>query len=125
MIIRLSVKDNDFQEVLEKYLSRFFLNIEQTREVTIENVCDEWDIHKKINDILNPNNAHILTSEDKVFLKNQIKDSFSFWCKNRYPEEEEYLSKNLTIQFLDSMTDKWENGEACYWFQHSGTVITQ
>ena len=125
MIIRLSVGDNDFQKVLEKYLSRFFLNIEKTREVTVENALSEWNIHKKINTMLNPNNDYVLTSDDKVFLAKQIKDSFGFWCKKHYPKEEEYLSKNLKIQILDNMTDKWENGEACYWFQHSGVVLTQ
>ncbi|MBE5881826.1 MAG: hypothetical protein E7289_05935 [Lachnospiraceae bacterium] len=125
MIIRLSVEDNDFQEVLERYLSKFYLNIDKVDELTTENAMDSWKLYKKINGMLNPNCHYKLTKEDEVFLEKQIRDSFSFWCKNNYPKDEEYLSKNLTIKFLKSMTDKWENGEACYWFQHSGCVITQ
>ena len=125
MIIKLTVKDNDFQEVLEKYLSKFFINIGKTREVTTENVVEEWQIEKRINKILNPNINDTLNDEDKKFLEEQIKKSFSFWCKSNYPKSEEYLSKNLQVSFLTSMTDKWENGESCYWFQHSGVVLTQ
>lgn len=125
MIIRLTVKDNDFSEVLENYLSRFFINIEKTQDLTIDNSLDIMKMHKKINAMLNPNMDYTLTLEDKEFLIQQVKDSFAYWCGSRYPDDVDYLTKNLQVSILDSMRDKWENGEACYWFQHSGIVINQ
>ena len=126
MIIRLSVEDNDFQELLEKYASKLFLNItEDGEELTVDNAMHKYDIMDKTNKILNPNCHHKLTKEDEIFLEEQIRKSFAYFCEKRKPSSKDYLVSKLTIKFLKSMTDKWENGEACYWFQHSGAVATQ
>ena len=125
MIVRLSVKDNDFSIILESYLSNFLLNITKTCELTRENALDIWENQKKINQILNPNIHRDWTEEDTEFLEEQIRQSFAYFCEKRKPASKEYLVKNLDIKFLKSVADKWENGEACYWFQHSKIVLTQ
>lgn len=126
MIIRLSVEDNDFQELLEKYASKLFFNIgEDGEKLTTENAMDKWSMQKRINQILNPNVGKKITKEDELFLEERIRKSFAYFCEKYKPSSKEYLISKLTIKFMKSMTDKWENGEACYWFQHSGAVVTQ
>lgn len=126
MIIRLSVSDNDFQELLEKYASNLFFNLgEDGEKLTTDNAIEKWHMQDKINQILNPNIGKKMTKEDEEFLEERIRKSFAYFCEKRKPSSKDYLVSKLTVKFLKSMTDKWENGEACYWFQHSGTVVTQ
>ena len=126
MIIRFSVEDNDFQELLAKYASNLYLYIPKDgEELTVDNAMDKLDIQKKVNEILNPNIHHKLVEEDKVFLEEQIRKSFAYFCEKRCPSSKDYLVSKFTVKFMKSMTDKWENGEACYWFQNSNQVITQ
>lgn len=125
MIIRLSVNDNDFSNIIEEYLSGLWSNIIETDVLSKENALEMIDNKRKINEILNPNNDYKLKENDKIFLENQIRKSFRYWCENHYPCDAVYLNKNISIEFLNVMEDKWENGEACYWFQHSACVITQ
>lgn len=124
MIIRLSVNDNDFSNIIVEYLSEFWSNIVET-DVSKENVIERFGIKRRINEILNPNIDYKLKEEDKIFLENQIRKSFHYWCGNHYPCDADYLNRNITVEFLDVIEDKWENGEACYWFQHSACIITQ
>lgn len=125
MIIRLSVNDNDFSSKLEDYLKNLWIYITETDVLTKENVLEMIHVKDKVYEMLNPNIGYELTENDKDFLKNQIRNSFRYWCETRYPSDAEYLSKNLTIEILDVIEDKWENGEACYWLQHSDCVINQ
>lgn len=138
MIIRFSVEDNDFQELLAKYASNLYLYISEDGEEfavdtvnswdvqkKVNKILDKYDIRKKVNEILNPNMHHKITKEDEFFLEEQIRKSFAYFCEKRCPSSKDYLVSKLTVKFMKSMTDKWENGEACYWFQNSNQVITQ
>lgn len=125
MIIRLSVNDNDFSSKLEDYLKSIWIYITETDVLTKENVREMIHTKNKVFEMLNPNSGYELTENDKDFLKNQIRNSFRYWCETRFPSDAEYLSKNLTIEILDVIEDKCENGEACYWLQHSDCVINQ
>ena len=54
MIIRFSVGDNDFQELLEKYANNLFFYLgEDEEELTISNAAERWDMQNRINEILN------------------------------------------------------------------------
>lgn len=127
MIIRMTVNDNDFTDKIESYLNYFWNYIGETEKINkLDLNSDFFKLNKKINNILNPNNDCILQKEDKLFLINQIKESFSWWCKKRLQNDDsDYLIKSLDIKILNSFIDKWENGEVCYWFQHSNRTITQ
>lgn len=127
MIIRMTVNDNDFTDKIESYLNHFWTCIKETEKINeLDLNSDFFKLNKKINNILNPNNDYILQKEDKLFLINQIKESFSCWCKKRFQNEDsDYLIKSLNVKILNSFTDRWENGEVCYWFQHSNRTITQ
>ena len=125
MIIRLSVNDNDFSSKLEDYLKSIWIYITETDVLTKENVLEMIHTKNKVFEMLNPNSGYELTENDKDFLKNQIRNSFRYWCETRFPSDAEYLSKNLTIEILDVIEAQCENGEACYWLQHSDCVINQ
>ena len=127
MIIRLTVNNNDFQELLVNYLSHFWLYIEVTDltcDLITENVIEQVHLHNKINNMLNPNMNHKLTVDDKEFLIHQVKDSFAHWCKG-HSSSADYLIEATKVTIQDSLTDQWENGEAAYWFQHSDNVVIQ
>lgn len=133
MIIRLTVKDNDFSEQIEEYMKNFILYI---RELMPEQDLGDnpifedvyaWRLRdKRISAIFNPNITSVLTQKDKVFIINQVKKTFGFFCENRFDTDTaEYLKKRVDVRVLSRMEDKWENGEVFYWFQHSNKFINQ
>ena len=131
MIIRLTVEDNDFTEQIERYMKNFVLYIREMmpeqdlgENPTFEEVY-AWRLRdKRINGIMNPNITSVLTNKDKTFIINQVKKTFGTFCDNRFDENTaEYLKKKLNVRVLTRMEDKWENGEAFYWFQHADKYI--
>ena len=107
MIIRFSVGDNDFQELLEKYANNLFFYLgEDEEELTISNAAERWDMQNRINEILNPNIGKKMTKEDEVFLEERIRKNFAYFCEKRCPSSKDYLVNKLTVKFMKSMTDK-------------------
>lgn len=144
MIIRLTVKDNDFTQVLEKYLNNKIFNltldlmdkVQELQEKREKNKDDEKvlnayteavatyaDAESKLRGIFNPNLQGELTQELKDFLKERLQTSFDYYIK-RYNKPQE-LSGKLRVKITDTLTDKWENGEVLYWLQSSNTTLIQ
>lgn len=131
MIIRLTVRDNDFTEQIERYMKNFVLYIREMmpeqdlgENPTFEQVY-AWRLRdKKINSIMNPNITSTLTDKDKKYIVQQVKNTFATFCDNHFDEDTaEYLKKKLDVRVLSRMEDKWENGEVLYWFQHADKYI--
>lgn len=144
MIIRLTVNDNDFTQVLEKYLNNKIFNLtldlmdraqdlQEKREShkDDEKVLSQYndaiskyaDAESKLREIFNVNNHNQLTTEEKEFLKERLQTSFDYYIK-RYNKPQELLGK-LKVKISDTFTDKWENGEVVYWLQSSNTLVIQ
>lgn len=130
MIIRLTVEDNDFGNVMKNFLSnldgRMTALPSNIRELGIDTQLEILNNINKINKLLNPNVTEKHTEEEKTFLKEKIIESFAKYvltCKDE--DTANYLIKNFSVDIIDSMEDKWENGEAWYWFQHSRVVLNQ
>lgn len=126
MIIKVTVEDNDFGEILERFMKN--LCFELTREpddLTAGKALDFYRTYKRINSLLNPNVTEKLTEEDVAFLTERIKKSWEFYVKKKVPDADQYLVNKFKVTFPKTFTDKWENGEAVYWFQHSGIVLNQ
>ena len=131
MIIRLTVKDNDFTEYIEPYMKNFVSYIrELTSEFdmgenpTFEQLHSWRQRDKEVNRVMNPNMSIILTDNDKKFIIEQVKRTFNIYFSNRFEQDTvEYLMRSLDVKVLVRMEDKWENGEVFYWFQHADKYI--
>lgn len=116
MIIRLTVNDNDYTSRLETYLKNVYYNT----LCDLTDGIERYEVGKLIQRILNPNVSEEWSSEQKDIIMDRIKKSFAHYVNN-----DVYLVSNLKIDILESFEDKWENGEAAYWLQHSDKVIIQ
>ena len=131
MIVKMTVKDNDFGDILENFarnlnnrITKLPRNIEKMeREEQLEYIR----LLRKIDRLMNPNVTENHTEEEKQLLIEKIKEVFSTYVKNvcKDKSDADYLIGKFKVEIIESMTDKWENGEMVYWFQHSGVVINQ
>lgn len=117
MIIRLTVKDNDFTHILKNYLKNIYNNILYDAN---DDIMEYLHHDRVIRKILNPNYSEDWTEEQKDILIERIKESFKAYCNN-----DDYLISNLEVTISKEFTDNWENDEVVYWLQHSNNVITQ
>lgn len=131
MIIRLSVNDNDFTQQIEPYVKNFVCYIRELmpeqdlgENPTFEEVYNWRQRDKEINRLMNPNSSVVLTDKDKRVIVSQIKRTFEVYCDNHFDKDTaNYLKKGLNVKVLTRIEDKWENGEAIYWFQHADKYI--
>lgn len=130
MIIKLTVKDNDYSNLMRGFVQNLGSRVSQLPSNIRElDGLRQFEIIKEINKIdklLNPNITEKHTDEDKAFLKEKITEAFVIYvCVREDENTADYLTRNFKVDIVDSMEDKWENGEAWYWFQHSRTVLNQ
>ena len=131
MIVRLSVNDNDFTQQIEPYVKNFVCYIRELmpeqdlgENPTFEEVYNWRQRDKEINRLMNPNSSVVLTDKEKKVIVSQIKRTFGVYCDNHFDKDTaNYLKKELNIKVLTRIEDKWENGEAIYWFQHADKYI--
>lgn len=131
MIFRITVNDNDFTDILERFANNLFDRIYWAKDKP-EMDSTEWyeKIYKpkqEIQKLMNPNITSNLTDEDKVVLRAAV---FLEWCDyvdnlpNR-DDTKEYLKKNFEVSVGFDFTDKWENGEVVYYFTTNQKWISQ
>ena len=131
MIIRLTVEDNDFYNELYGFCkSLSFLISRLPRDLESMDRVKQLEIIKesrKVDRLLNPNVTEEHTEEEKALIVRKTKEAFAVYVKATCRDESDadYLIQNLKVEITDTMTDKWENGEAFYWYQHSGVVLNQ
>lgn len=124
MILKLSVKDNDFSYLLKRYLNNIHSNI--TMDIDFKHKSlEQLEERELARRLLNPNCYTEYTNDEIDFLRKRIKASFNYFANQVCQKDSEYLMKNLGISFPRFIEDKWENGEAVYWLMHSNTVIEQ
>lgn len=122
MIVKITVKDNDFSDLLVEFCKNFWTYT----VLGVDEKDFEFDRHIRFRNMLNPNEERELTSDEKFALLKRIKDAFQKYISTRKSEDTvQYLMKHLVISIQNSFTDRWENGEAVYWLQHSGAVVNQ
>lgn len=130
MIIRLTVEDNDFGDLMNIFLKKFpgvITKIPSNIEnMETQNQLDTINEIEEIDKLLNPNITEKHTNEEKMILIRRIVIAFSEFVYD-YTDEHtaEYLEKRFKVETVDFMEDKWENGEVWYWFQHSGVFLNQ
>lgn len=131
MIIRLTVSDNDFYDIMYKFAKKMwnYTGTKYSKDLSsdeLNQLIKEIDEHDAIIQLINPNINTKLSKEDEDKVIAYIKKNFEIYLDQHTSKDtKEYLLKNLKISFQKSFEDKWENGEAFYWCQHSGAVINQ
>ena len=122
MIIKMTFNDNDFTDILYSFAKKMFINLTNGVKMT-----DSRETYEKFNKLLNPNISEKLSEEEKKTVikrcKEQIEE-FIIFCTEK-ESEVVYLKQILKVEIIDSVEDKWENGEVVYWLQHSGVVVRQ
>jgi hypothetical protein len=126
MILRITVKDNDFTEELEQFANDLEL-FEYTRNKASELSSDE--LYKYIKDKERFRelfyNTEKYTPELVAELCEIVKQNWELWvnnCMKDHPwwsvddakHTREYLILNFDVKFRKSLTPKWENGEVVY-----------
>lgn len=134
MIIRMTVRDNDYTQFLESFSNGLFNKIyfdSRLRKSPEELGRDLWwelnEVERKVQELLNPNITESLTTEAKTILKAVV---FDRWCKfvdacSKEEHVKDYLKKTFKVSFGYTFTDKWENGEVVYYFTTAQKWISQ
>ena len=132
MIIRMTVNDNDFTEVVEDFAKNLYGHLFAIPSPDnykpgeyVEKVIRPKD---KLRQILNPNNLDKPTKEDKAFVCECVRKAWEAYLYNRYYSTDSnlgYLLKEFRVSTTYTMHDKWENGEVVYCFITQRVCLTQ
>lgn len=132
MIFRITVHDNDFTDILERFANNLFDRIYWLKDKSNEMDLTEWyeKIYKpkqKVQKVMNSNITSSLTDEEKgvlcaaVFLEQcDYVDSLP-----KRGDTKEYLKKYFEVSVGFDFTDQWENGEVVYYFTANQKWISQ
>ncbi len=125
MIIRVTVNDNDYYFEMKAFM-RSMWNFRENKNISVSERIEAHNRHFDIIALINPNNSKKLTEEDKNCIIKYLKEQFVKYANSNIEKDlRKYLIESLEIKILKTFTDKWENGEAFYWLQHSNTIINQ
>lgn len=133
MIIRVTVNDNDFYYIMLGFMKNLWSykrNNKSYTEMTLEELeaeAESFIEREKILQLVNPNNDKKLTTEEKQTLIKYLHKRFAEYIESvdKKSDTKDYLKRHLEIKIQESFTDRWENGEAFYWLQHSRTIVNQ
>lgn len=132
MIIKITVKDNDFTQQLEQFAKELFKRLWLTKDLEYFNGdrlkwLEAFDAQEEIRKLLNPNITEVLTDEDKTVIKAKV---FLEWCDfvdklQKSDHTKKYLKDNFRCSVSFHFIDRWENGEAVYYFTTNQKFVTQ
>lgn len=126
MIIRLTLGDNEYTEILEKFLDNIIENIINSINFDTGNLVEmqqEFERCSRIMSIINRGKRNEATDNEKGYLIQQIRNAFNSFVAGK--RKDMYMINNLSIMIVDSLTDADENKEVVYWLSNSKKVITQ
>lgn len=131
MIIRITVHDNDFQEVLEH-----FAKVMYDKLYWAGNKPDNIDIitwyetaikeQKEIQRILNEDRR--LNINEKKMIIDKLKHKWNEWIDAQRwdkPTTADYLKRHFNASISYTFKDRWQNGEVLYYFTNSNKYILQ
>ena len=129
MIIKATFHDNDYKNVLEGFFSKgLYLMLCYVKEGLTDSV-EDTTLYVRYSTTIDKycemiQNEKIFDKKTQQDLINMIGDAFNKYIDEMYSEQAKYLKENLEIEILDSISDKWENGEVLYFFpMHNKYVI--
>lgn len=110
MIIKMTLNDNDFSEVIESFIQRLYYGY----PVRESGNGDFFAMIKERKHFMELYNNDDFTEEEKEWFIEVITKAWNQHINNR--TDKEYLQKNFVCKIVESITGKWENGEAFYFF---------
>ena len=133
MIIRMTVEDNDFTEMLEDFADNLFERLYIESSLVLNEFYDPEMLHRlieieeTIRKTMWAESMDDITDEAKTLLKAKL---VIIWCKyvdstKKEDRIKEYLKRDFTCSFSFSFEDKWENGEVVYYFTTAKKWISQ
>lgn len=143
MIIKYTFNDNDFTQVIEKYLEEF--GPFYAFNYNMYNGLDEFKkLLNQYDDYMDKySEDKELTKEEFNKLKNKLliilKDNFTNYINNirinsnwhtdgldaiDLQNSKNYILKNIKISIVKSIPDQWENGEVVYFITSNQKYIT-
>ena len=123
MIIKMTIGDNDFTDILESFASRLYVT--DTGPRTDENLMqlfEDFNTFTRLWNEVTNGTGNLTKDEQKIFL-DTCKRKFAHYVCNRFDDEEEtraYLLKNFRASMQKSLTPRWQNGEVVYVFIGAG-----
>lgn len=140
MIIRLSLNDNDFIHLLEKFCfglrDRMFIFDKPMPLIKEFNTLDAYDtatnrwfddlaaMEEKRRKLLCPDNRF---SDDSIEYRQICDEVLRLWTEFQGEADtcEDTCGLTLDVSIQYCLEDKWENGEATYYFSKCNRCITQ
>lgn len=129
MIIRATFHDNDFQNVLEGFFNKglYLMLCHIKNGLTDSN--EDTMLYVRYSTLIDKYCKMI--QDEKIFSKdtqqdfvNMLGEAFDKYIEQNYSDNAEYLKENLELEIINSVKDKWENGEVLYFFpMHEKYVI--
>lgn len=133
MIIKMTVEDNDFTELLEDFANDLVNLFFQETKYNYENDYNTEILHQLIETeeiirrTLWAESIKELTEEGKTLLKARLHIMWGKYVDSGEQEDriKEYLKRDFKVDLSFKFEDKWENGEVVYYFTHAGKWISQ
>ena len=128
MIIKITVKDNDFRSLMMKFIKIMFDPIYEDCESDNVKVAEHLK-SAKIFSYTKSDSEVVLTPQIKEEIKTYITEQFVKYlevkCDKTFADTKQYLMDNFEVSIHNYLMDYNENGECFYWLQHSNTIINQ
>lgn len=141
MIIKYTFNDNDFTQIIEKYLEEYGPFGRWVPGGNVDRITDLMEIYNKHNDKYNEEKE--LSKEAFLTMKNELlKELYhhfiayinniqenSSWNTDGFIakdliENKEYIIDNIKINLVKSIPDQWENGEVVYFITSNEKYVT-
>lgn len=128
MIIKMTVKDNDYSEILENF-AKTILRFRFSEHLNSPDVDPKIQFlaikrENKFEQLTNPVKRDKLTDDEKKFVIEYIKDAFKVFAVGN-SSNSFLLLKQFNVIIKNSFIEKWENDECVYFLTRSNTIITQ
>ena len=123
MVIRLTVGDNKYTNVIKKFVDRLIENLVYNINLDVDDLITTEKELRRGSRIIGIINSKEVSDNERGYLIQQIRNAFYSYIRDK--RNDEYISDNLLITITDSFIDKDENGEVVYWLSTSKIVIVQ
>lgn len=124
MIIRMTVGDNDFTDIVESFASHMIF--QDTCFPSDENIRKLYNDDKMFRNLWNEitNGVGKLSDENAEIFLDIIKQKYACYIQRRLNDDDieyqNYLLDNFKVNLQESITPHWENGEVVYVFVNAG-----